>query len=480
MLSHLVALGVLLTSSAVIANYDPTWESIDSRPLPPWFDDSKIGIFLHWGVYAVPGRGEWFWSNWKGGNSYDVDFMKKFYPPDFTYADFARDFRAEFFNPAEWAEIFSQSGARYVVLTSKHHEGYTMWPSNYTYNWNAMDVGPKRDLLGELAAKVRAKNLKFGTYYSLFEWFNPIYLKDKNNKFETNEFVRNKMLPELKEMIMKYKPEVIWSDGDWEAKDSYFTSQEFLAWLYNESPVKDTVVTNDRWGQGTGCTHGGYFSCQDRYNPGTLQQHKWENAMTLDRSSWGYRRTASLSDYLTIGELLKTLASTISCGGNLLVNIGPTAYGKIPPIGEERLRQMGKWLQINGEAIYSSKPWVFQNDTLNPDVWYTTKSDDPDCTVYAIVLKWPGENTLRIRSPAVSSQTAVEMIGYSGQLKWTVEEDTRDLVIEFPNAAEVSKWAWVLRIKRLMNGCTPPPTAHRIHWANERSYFLQKMNIFTD
>ncbi|XP_071447330.1 alpha-L-fucosidase [Hetaerina americana] len=456
MLRLLVTLGAFFLVSAVtVADYKPTWSSIDSRPLPSWFDDSKIGIFLHWGVYAVPGMGEWFWNQWKGGSYDNVNFMKKNYPPNFTYADFAREFRAEFFEPEEWAKIFRSSGARYVVLTSKHHEGYTMWPSNYTYNWNVMDVGPNRDLLGELANKVREAGLKFGTYYSLFEWYNPIYLKDKSTGFATNEFVRNKMIPEMKELINKYKPEVLWSDGDWEAKDSYFTSTQFLAWLYNESPVKDTIVTNDRWGQGTGCTHGGYFSCQDRYNPGTLQLHKWENAMTLDKSSWGYRRTATLNDYLTIEELLETLASTVSCGGNLLVNIGPTSYGKIPPIGEERLRQMGSWLDINGEAIYSSKPWRFQNDTLNSDVWYTMKENTGKCTVYAIVVKWPKDNILRLRSPMPKNDTTVEMISYNGQLKWQTSGTTPDMLIELPTADIGSRWTWVIKLNNLSNDCDP-------------------------
>ena len=114
-----------------------------------------------------------------------------------------------------------------------------------------------------------------------------------------------------------YKPEVIWSDGHWEASDVYWNSTEFLAWLYNDSPVKDTIVVNDRWGIGCDCKHGGYYSCADRYNPGVLQPRKWENAMTLDKTSWGFRRDAQLADYLTADELIVTLAETISCGGTV-------------------------------------------------------------------------------------------------------------------------------------------------------------------
>jgi alpha-L-fucosidase len=117
--------------------------------------------------------------------------MNKNYPPGFTYADFAKEFRAEFFDPAQWAEIFSSSGAKYVVLTSKHHEGYCMWPSKNSFNWNSKDVGPNRDLVGELASAIREKTqLRFGLYHSLYEWFNPLYLSDKSSSFKNQDFVR--------------------------------------------------------------------------------------------------------------------------------------------------------------------------------------------------------------------------------------------------------------------------------------------------
>ena len=156
---HLIILNLLLTKASIVKNdnpqvkYTPDWTSIDSRPLPSWFDQAKVGIFLHWGVYSVPSYGPqgvaWLWWFWKGTKDKQyVDFIKKNYPPDFTYADFAPNFRAEFYNPEKWVEIFKASGAKYVVLTSKHHEGYAMWPTKYSFNWNVMDVGPQRNLLG--------------------------------------------------------------------------------------------------------------------------------------------------------------------------------------------------------------------------------------------------------------------------------------------------------------------------------------------
>ncbi|KAF7277406.1 hypothetical protein GWI33_007650, partial [Rhynchophorus ferrugineus] len=127
--------------------YQPTWESLDTRPLPEWFDKAKIGIFIHWGVFSVPSMGtEWVWTFWNDGDEV-TKYIQDNFPPGFSYQEFAKDFTAEFFNAAEWAQLFARSGAKYVVLTSKHHEGFTMWPSSYSYSWNAKDIGPHRDIV---------------------------------------------------------------------------------------------------------------------------------------------------------------------------------------------------------------------------------------------------------------------------------------------------------------------------------------------
>lgn len=127
-------------------------------------------------------------------------------------------------------------------------------------------------LLGELSSAVRAQNLTFGLYHSLFEWYNKMYDSDRGSGFTKAEFVDRKVIPEMQELVEAYQPNILWSDGDWEAPDHYWKSTMFLAWLYNESPVKDVVVTNDRWGSGTACKHGGFYTCQDRYNPGTFRK----------------------------------------------------------------------------------------------------------------------------------------------------------------------------------------------------------------
>lgn len=435
--------------------YKPTWESLDARPLPAWYDDAKFGIFLHWGVYSVPSIvSEWFWDYWKGQEPHQeiVYFMEKNYPPSFTYPDFGVQFTAELFNATEWARIFKASGAKYVVLTSKHHEGFTNWPSSYSFNWNSNDIGPHRDLVGEMASAIRTEtDMLFGLYYSLFEWFHPLYIKDSANYFSTNEYVQQVSWPQLHEIVNKYLPAIVWADGCRGPTD-YWRSKEFLAWLYNDSPVKDYVVANDRWGDNMLCYHGGFYTCSDRYNPGVLKTHKWENCMTIDKKSWGYRREARLEDFLSIEELISTLASTVSCGGNLLMNVGPTHDGRIAPIFEERLRGIGSWLKINGEAIYATKPWVYQNDTITSNVWYTSKSSQSSTTiVYAILLKWPLKSSVVLGAIKPTTRTQVSMLGYSEKIVWK-QVDTSGINVTFPGLSWQnlpSKYAWVIKFEDL-------------------------------
>eukprot|EP00092_Neocalanus_flemingeri_P003228 GFUD01003455.1.p1 GENE.GFUD01003455.1~~GFUD01003455.1.p1 ORF type:complete len:472 (+),score=104.48 GFUD01003455.1:24-1418(+) len=458
MFSHLLKLIFLLhlTHTSYSKKYEPNWDSLDSRPAPLWYDEAKFGIFMHWGPYSVPGLvSEWFWAYWKGGNKEIGNFMEKNYPPSFQYQEFGPLFKAEFFNASEWANIVASSGAKYFVLTSKHHDGFANWPSSRNFGWNARDIGPKRDVVGELSDAFRADGkVRFGLYHSLFEWFHPLYLQDKNNNFTTRNFVTEKMGPELMELVSKYKPDVLWSDGDWEAEDSYWGSLEFLAWLYSDSPVKDSVLANDRWGRGIPCKHGDIFTCTDRYNPGLIQAHKWENAMTVDKISWGHRRNMKIEDVMSVEELIRTLAETVSCGGNLLMNVGPDSSGVIPAIFQERMMQMGSWLEVNGEAIYSSKPWSFQNDTLNSNVWYTSKVDkEHGEVVYAIILDWPESGMLDLGCPIPGENTRVELLGFPKLLQWRKGTGVRtSITVEMPDRSQVSsQWSWVVKLVALEN-----------------------------
>lgn len=217
--------------------------------------------------------------------------MNKTEHPKFSYQEYATRFRAELYEPTKWADIFAKSGAQYVVLTSKHHEGYCLWNSTNiptTWNWNSLDVGSRRDLLGELNDAVKrqtspftSKQLKFGVYHSLYEWFNPLYLYDKSNQFRTQSFVDLKILPELYDLVERYDPDLVWSDGEWESSSDYWKAREFLYWYGTQSRVANTAVYNDRWGNDTLCKHGGYLTCLDRYMPNSLLTRKWENSFTI-------------------------------------------------------------------------------------------------------------------------------------------------------------------------------------------------------
>jgi len=444
---------LLSTLWCVQARYTANWTSLDARPLPAWYDQAKFGIFVHWGVFSVPSyggckgsftgaSGEWYWYELEDGVQCIGEYHNKTYGPDFKYEDFAPMFKTSLFTPDDWATLFKQSGAQYVVLTSKHHDGYCNWPSAQSWNWNSFDTGPHQDNVKMVADAVRKQGLHMGLYHSLFEWFNPLYLSDRANNATTRTYVEQVLWPQLKDIVNNYKPEVLWADGDWEQLPSYWGSEEFLAWLYNDSPVADTVCTNDRWGKGTACTHGGYWTCDDRYNPGHLVPHKWENCLTLDTLSWGYRRNQEFADIMTIEQVINELVVTVSCGGNMLLNVGPTSDGMIVPIFQERLTQIGQWLYVNGEAIYGTKPWRVQNET-NAPVWYTQANG----AVYAIILDWPADNKIVLAAPRANQASTVNLLGYNGLVMFSLSADGMTVLLpDFTPDQMPSEWAWTLKL----------------------------------
>ncbi len=189
-----------------------------------------------------------------------------------------------------------------------------------------------------------------GIYFSLYEWYNPLWLSDRER------FVTEHMIPQFKDVVTKYQPSVIFSDGEWDMPDKNWHSEEILAWLYNDSPSKDDVIVNDRWGKGCRHAHGGYYTTE--YGAGLPNaEYPWEENRGMGHS-YGYNRNEDLAEYRSGKELVWMLADLVSRGGNLLLNVGPTADGRIPTIQEERLRQIGAWLKVNREAIYGSKPFA--------------------------------------------------------------------------------------------------------------------------
>jgi len=338
-----------------------------------------------------------------------MNYHYKTYGENYHYQNFAEQFRAEMFDPNLWANIIELSGAKYVVLTSKHHEGYTLWPSEQSWGWNSVDVGPQMDLVGILSKAIKAKGIHMGLYHSLYEWYNPLYLADNSTvPPNTNVYVQEILLPQLKDIVLSYEPDIIWADGEWEQNDTYWESTDFIAWLYNDSPVKDSVVVNDRWGFGCRNTNGGFWTGGDKWNPGFLVDHKWENCNTIGRS-WGYDEWEPFIWYQTSTFLIQQLVITVSCGGNYLLDVGPTASGTIPPLMVERLADIGSWLQISGEGIYESVPWRCQNDSATPDVWYTFNNESR--AIYAFIFNWPTDSSLLLSDPIATSTSKVYLMG---------------------------------------------------------------------
>ncbi len=364
----------LAAGGPAAARYEPTWDSIDRRPTPTWYRDAKFGIFIHWGVYSVPAfapvhekdetpYAEWYWNSLtrckqadrpSGPGAHTWQFHRRVYGADFPYQNFAPLFRAELFDPDHWADVFVRSGARYVALTSKHHEGFCLWRSaeaNRAWGrpWNSVDVGARRDLLLDLSEAGRRRGLHMGIYYSLYEWYNPLWLADRKR------YVAEHLFPQFKDVVTHSRPSIIFSDGEWDMDSAEWRSPELLEWLFNESPVRDEVVINDRWGKDCRHKHGGYYTTE--YTSGMQQSsHPWEESRGMG-FSYGYNRNETLGDYHSDRQLLLMLIDIVSRGGNLLLDIGPTGDGRIPVIMEERLIQIGNWLRPNGEAIYGSRAW---------------------------------------------------------------------------------------------------------------------------
>ncbi|MCB0631096.1 MAG: alpha-L-fucosidase [Lewinella sp.] len=467
--------------------YEANWESLDKRPVAGWFEDAKFGIFIHWGLYSVPSwspKGtyeEWYlewltsqsiFGNGKYSGQEILEFHKKTYGETFNYIDFARNWKAELYDPVKWADLFKRSGAKYVIMTSKHHDGFALWPSKHTtesrgYLWNSVETGPRRDLVGDYVKAMKAAGLKAGLYYSLYEWYHPWY------RAGLDKFVTDYYHPQFKDLVTRYQPDILYADGEWEQDDSYWKSTELLAWLFNESPVKDEVVINDRWVKGQRHKHGGYFTTEYLREDVNFNR-PWEEVRGMGLS-FGYNRNEDLEDYNSPQMLILMLVDIVSKGGNLCINVGPTAAGKIPVIMEERLIQIGDWLSVNGDAIYGTRKWkqscqwsagdrnfelleegqayvegdYILKQTVDQqagkavkELFFTSKGND----VFAISPKFPkGELVIKDITPAKNTQ--ITLLGYEHPLKYKYRKG--DLIIEVPQLSYDELpclYAWCFKI----------------------------------
>jgi alpha-L-fucosidase len=451
------------------APYQPRWESLTKHPDPAWFDDAKFGIYFHWGVYAVPAFGnEWYPRNmYQKGSAENKHHLQKYGPlSTFGYKDFIAAFKAEKFDPDEWAELFEKAGAKFAGPVAEHADGFAMWASALA-EWNAARLGPKRDVVGEMARAIRRRNMKFiATFHHqwLWGWYptsdpaadasNPAYagLYGPANPPTAFDYANPKPRPtaefcrawegKVKEVIDKYQPDLIWFDSRLSIIDEAYRT-DLLAYYYNQAR---------RWGRevavtykGTDLPRGAGIVDLERGRMAKKTDFKWLNDDSIDWKSWGYVEDAS---YKSVDRLVDELVDIVSKNGNLLLNIGPKADGTIPEPIKERLLGIGAWLKLNGEAIYGTRPWeIFGEgptqvteghfgeekikDFTAEDIRFTTKRS----VLYAICLAWP-EKQMVVKSLAADRKLPfgeigeVRMLGVEKPLKWS--RDEKGLSVEMP------------------------------------------------
>ena len=468
-LAGLLAIGLVFGgSSAEDAAYAPDWSSLNTRPVPQWWQDAKLGIFVHWGVYAVPAYApagnyaEWYGesmnpvpsSAYIGEHHAELRaatraWHEATYGADFDYADFAPMWRAELFDPAEWASLFAEAGAGYVVLTSKHHDGFALWPSeeaskSWGRPWNAVEVGPERDIVGELTEAVRAEGMRAGLYYSLYEWYNPTYTNDRTDRETIDAYVADHFLPQVKDLVARYQPDVLWGDGSWDHPSSVWRTPELMAWMFGTQANGPDVVINDRWGEEL---RGEVGIATSEYGAGLeAGAGLWEESRGMG-ASYGYNRMERAGDYASGEELVLTLVDVVSRGGNLLLDVGPAADGRIPPIQEERLRHIGAWMDTYGEGIRGTRPYrggaqwtegprpkmsdaqfkagydvlrltvAPEEGEARPAVFLTQKDE----RVFAFATRAP-KGTLRVEGIGMAPDGTVRLMGQAEPLAWTASD----------------------------------------------------------
>jgi alpha-L-fucosidase len=404
--------------------YEPTWESLDAHEVPEWYHDAKLGIFIHWGVYSVPAwaptdadigdahespYAEWYPYYMYDEESPTHDYHVEEYGDDVEYADFVPEFTAEDWDPEEWADLFDDVGAGYVVLTGEHHDGFPLWDTHYA-KYNAAEVGPRRDLVGDLAQAVRDHDMCFGaSYHANYNYYqpgfegrfgHPDYSAGRLGSEESGpgpEYV-DFMNAKHRELIRQYDPDILWFDTP-NADSDHLRAKELMADFYNRAAERgQEVVVNDRAAtdavggtidpgdEDESETHGDFVT-PEYATLDALTERKWEACRGIGHS-FGYNRAEGEDDHIDPADLVRTFVDIVSKNGNLLLNVGPRADGTIPDPQKRRLEALGDWLDINGEAVFGTRPWVVAEDEASDvPVRYTWR----DGTLYATALRWPDE-----------------------------------------------------------------------------------------
>ncbi|MDZ4716886.1 MAG: alpha-L-fucosidase, partial [Roseiflexaceae bacterium] len=415
------------------------WESLKAYQVPAWYEDGKFGIFIHWGVYSVPAFGnEWYPRNMYRQGTPEFQHHVATYGPhaQFGYKDFIPQLTAANFDANSWAELFAKSGAKFVVPVAEHHDGFAMYDTALS-EWNAMQMGPKRDILGELAAATRKHDMVFGLSSHRAEhwWFfnagtqfdsdvrdprnlglygpaqtEPSDLQSLNSAERPDQVFLDDWLARTCELIDKYQPQLIWFDW-WIQHEAFEPSLcRFAAYYYNRGA---------EWGRGVAVNHkykafpeGAAVFDIERGQVSDIYPHFWQNDTSVAKNSWGYSKN---QDYKTVDSLVDDLVDVVSKNGALLLNVGPRPDGTIPEEEQQMLLEIGEWLALNGEAIYGTRPWkvfgegptqvsegAFTDTKRAPftgqDIRFTAKGAD----FYATMLAWPGEQ-VTIHSLAASA-----------------------------------------------------------------------------
>lgn len=453
-------------------SYQPTWESVSTHPLPEWYDDAKLGVFLHWGLYSVPGwapqvgdiqellrtegpvgmlrdnpYAEWYRNTMQIEGSPTQVHHEQTYGPDFPYDGFIAGFNAGA-NAADLdaiADLAKTAGARYVVLTTKHHEGFRLWPSQLPNPHKGL-YNSERDIVGDMTDAVRGHGLRMGLYYSGgYDWpFNDAVLKHPADSMlavpATPEY-QEYATAHVRDLIDRYRPDVLWNDVAWPPGGNL---AELFAYYYNAVP--DGVI-NDRWIQPSGRrgpiedtltraagdlvqllwkhipedrkqltfpgAHWYDFNTPEYAVFHDIQEKKWEATRGVGHS-FGANRNERREDIVTSTKLVRLLVDVVSKNGNLLIGVGPDENGRIVEEQQAPLRGLGAWMAANGSAIYGSRPWVSPETTTTEgtDVRLWTKDGD----VYAGLLDLPGERTFGLRGIDGRSVDEVRLVGSRAKL----------------------------------------------------------------
>ena len=428
----------LLLSCSVFAQKNYLEESTSAKKQRlQWWQDARFGMFIHWGLYAVP-AGEY--NGKDGGAEWIMDTHKI---PTSEYEKYATQFNPQKFNAKEWVNIAKGAGAKYIVFTSKHHDGFSMWDSKIT-NYDIMDATPfKRDVIKELADACKAAGIEFGLYHSIMDWHQP----DANPKQKTEQkpdfskYREEYLKPQLAELIKKYDPAILWFDGEWTPEWTEEQGKDLYNYLRT---LKPSLIINNRIGKARNSMAGmnkyenaaGDFGTPEQEILKSNSKDYWESCMTIN-NNWGFVKNDH--NWKSAEKLIDNLIDVAAKGGNYLLNVGPDAQGEIPEPSVERLAEMGKWLDINKQAIYGTKSLT--NYKEGDNIRFTQSTDGK--ITYAIFDKHSGDE-IKISSIHPKAGSKIYLLGIDKPLTWTKSNGgfTVKLPAELPG-----KYAWVLKIQ---------------------------------